>query len=919
MYIIDEESYLEHVGRSVLDGAPVGSGRYPYGSGENPNQNYRDFRNRVLQLRAKGVTDPKELARYFGMSTRDYRKEITLAKASVDREDYFTARKLLAKGWSKQAIANELDCSTGRIDRLLEKDATAKAKAIDDTVELLKSSLANGGYIDVGKGSELLVGVSRTKFDAALKQLEAEGYKIQSIPIKQQFGQGNTPFKLLTQPDVTRKEIFDNSDQIRPPVDVKLTSDGEKVTLRPVQNVKSKRIQVAYAEDKNPDGSYGIDKDGVIELRRGVKDLDLGKSKYAQVRIAVDGTHYLKGMAVYADDLPDGIDIRFNTNKHRGTPLISQDGGKEVLKPMKDPSNEKNPFGAAIRPGLQRGALNIVNEEGHWDKWSKTLSSQFLSKQSPSLAQRQLKMAKDNADAELSDIKSLTNNTIKRYLLEKFADSCDSDAVHLKAAALPRQASKVILPVPSLKDDEVYAPTYKNGEYIALVRHPHGGVFEIPILKVNNNNKQAKSMMGIARDAIGINSKNAGILSGADFDGDTVIAMPLKSAKIKNLSPKEIDSNPILKKTLGTLRTFDPKEAYPGDGLPAKKLMSDKSKGRHMGEITNLITDMTIKGANPEDLTKAVKYSMVVIDAPKHKLDYRRAQAELGISELKKKYQQSNGTGGAGTIVSRAKSQTHPVEMKEITSVSKMTPAERKQWDAGEKVYRPTGNVTWSGKPVTTKSNQMRDTKDPYKLTSGGSKENPGTVIEKYYADYADHMKKLANEARKEMRSTPKSEWVRSARNTYADEIQSLDDSLTIAKMNAPKERKAQALANSTVRVELDAHPEYDADDVKKAKSRALEYARAVTGAKKISVPISDREWEAIQAGAISDSKVQEILLNTDIDKLRERAMPKTATGLSTAKRQRAETMLDRGYTWEEVASALGVSVSTVKRAIDGE
>lgn len=912
---VSEEDYLAHVGRSKKDGAPVGSGRYPLGSGDQPYQNdYREFRTRLLALRAQGVTDQKDLAKYFGMSIREYRQQVTLAKASVDREDYFTARKLKAEGWSKEKIAEKLGCSPGRVDSLLERDAASKARDIDNTVDLLKTSLADqGGYIDVGKGSELLVGVSRTKFDAALKQMQAEGYKVQDLAIKQQFGQGNTPYKLLTDPDVTRAEIYNNSDKIRPPIDIKIDADGLKNSLRPIQNIDSKRLQIAYAEDVKPDGSHGVDMDGVIELRRGVKDLDLGKSKYAQVRIGVDGTHYLKGMAVYADDLPKGVDIRFNTNKHQGTPLY------DVLKPMKDPTNLKNPFGAAIRPGLQKGALNIVNEEGHWDKWSKSLSSQFLSKQNPSLAKKQLKLSKDIADSELAEIKSLTHPTVKKFLLDKFANSCDADAVHLKAAALPRQASKVLLPLTSLKDGEVYAPTYKNGEYLALVRHPHGGIFEIPILKVNNRNAQGKNIIGAARDAIGINSKTAGILSGADFDGDTVVAIPLTSAKIKNMSPKEMDSNPLLKKTLGTLRTFDPKEAYPGKGLPAKQLMSEKSKGRHMGEITNLITDMSIKGANPDDLTRAVKYSMVVIDAPKHKLDYKRAQKELRIADLKKRYQSKDedGKGGAGTIVSRAKSQTHPLKTKEITSPSMMTPSEKKRWLEGENIFRLTGEKTYKGNPVTQKSNKMRDTDDPYKLTSGGSKKNPGTTIEKYYADYASHMKDLAKAARKEMRATKNAEWVRSAAKAYAKEVDSLNAKLDLAKVNAPKERKAQALANSTVNAELAAHPEYDNDAIKKAKSRALEYARAVTGAKKTPIDLTPKEWQAIQAGAISDSKIREILANTDMDRVRSYAMPRTSTGLGTAKTQKAQSMLNRGYTWQEVAEAMGVSVSTLQRALD--
>ena len=914
MYRVSEGEYLAHIGRSKTDGAPVGSGRYPLGSGDQPYQNdYRDFRKRLLTLRAQGVTDQKDLANYFGMSIRDYRKQVTLSKAAVDREDYFTIRKLKANGWSDEKIAEKLECSPGRVKSLLKRDASSKARDIENTVELLKTSLNDqGGYIDVGSGSEILVGVSRTKFDAALRQLEAEGYKVQGIEIKQQFGQGNTPYKLLTDPEVTKKEIFDNSDKIRPPIDIKIDSDGILHSLRPIENVDSKRIQIAYAEDVNPDGSKGIEKDGVIELRRGVADLDLGKAKYAQVRIGVDGTHYLKGMAMYADDLPDGVDIRFNTNKHQGTPLY------DVIKPMKDPSNEVNPFGAAI--GLQRGALNIVNEEGKWDTWSRTLSSQFLSKQAPALARKQLKLSKDIASAELEDIKSLTNPVVKKFLLEKFSDSCESDAVHLKAAALPRQENKVLIPVPSLKENECYAPTYKNGEYLALVRHPHGGIFEIPILKVNNKNKQGVNSLGLARDAIGINSKTAGILSGADFDGDTVVTIPLTSANIKSMSPREMDSNPILKRSLGTLRTFDPKEAYPGINLDSKQLMSEKSKGRHMGEITNLITDMSIKGANPDDLARAVKYSMVVIDAPKHKLDYKRAQKELGIAELKKKYQALNeeGKGGAGTIVSRAKNQTHPLETVEIKTPKNMTESERQRWLNGENIFRQTGNLTWSGKPVTVRSNRMRDTDDPYKLTSGGSKDNPGTTIEKYYADYASHMKTLAKESRKILRNTPDAEWNRSAKKAYEKEVDALDAKLLIAKMNSPKERAAQALANSTVRAELESHPEYDKDDVKKAKSRALEYARNATGAKKQPIDITPKEWEAIQAGAISSSKLREILNNTDIDKVRTYAMPRTQSGMATAKVQRAKSMLDRGYTWQEVASAMGVSVSTLQRAVDG-
>lgn len=933
MIFVDESDYIAHIGRSKLDGAPIGSGRWRLGSGEHPYQNLRDFRNQLLayrkELTAQGIDPtPTLLAQYFGMTTRDYRTVVSLAKDQVFQEDRLQALKLKDKQWSNSKIAEELGCSVGRVNKLLAGKEESTRSDIEKTVDLLKSSLEyQKGYIDLGPGSEYYLGVSKVKLNAAMRQLQDEGYEVLKVPFRQQFGKGNTTFTVLCPPGTTRKEVYNNPDSIRLPLDIKLTADKEPLKLRPVENIDSKRIKVRYAEEG------GLGRDGLIELRRGVKDLDLGDSKYAQVRIAVDGTHYIKGMALYSDDVPDGVDIVFNTNKKKGTPLkATEPGGKEVLKTMSNPDNELNPFGAAIRPGLQRGALNIINEEGHWDQWSKSLSSQFLSKQRPELAKQQLALSKSIADAELDDISQLTNPVIKKYLLDKFADSCDSDAVALKAQALPRQSNKVLIPLDKLKDGECYCPTLDNGEYVALIRHPHAGPFEIPILKNNTKNAQGKNFIGNGRDAIGINANSAGILSGADFDGDTVIAIPIRSANIKNISPHDLDSNPVLKNTIGTLRTFDPKERYPGDGLPANKLMSKKNTGRCMGEITNLITDMSTKKPAPGDLARAVKYSMVVIDAYKHKLDYKAAYKDLDIDGLKRKYQSETGKGGAGTILSRAKSSLYIPDRKELKFASdasarkKLTDEEYVRWKKGEKIFRDTGKTSYSGKPITVKSTKMREAKDAYSLTSGGSKQSPGTVIERYYADYANHMKSLGNKARAMSRATADPEWNRTAEKTYAAQVKSLKHKLQVAEMNAPKERIAQAIATSVSRAELDAHPEYDSEAKRKARSRALEYGRNMAGSGKQNIDIDDDEWNAIQAGAISKTALNKILENTKVDELRKRAMPRSSTGLSAAKIAQARNMLARGdtedgvkgYSWAEVAAALGCSVETLKRAING-
>ncbi len=897
---VSEKDYFEHSGTPQLrDFDPNGSGRYRQGSGEQPYQHAKEFKERIKalqkQAREQGTRySYRELSAYmFGtkedgtlnVPDREFRKMVTQANAQVSQDEYLTAHKLKEKGYSYEAIGREIGRSESGVRELLKRDADAKANRINTTADLLRESLATrGGYIDIGAGSELIVGVGRTNFEAAVKQLESEGYVTIPVSVRQVFGQGNTTIKVLAPKGTTKQEVYNHLADIHTPVDVHIERDGTKRTLRPIENISSDRVSIRYAEEG------GVDKDGIIELRRGVPDLDLGFAHYAQVRIGVDGTHYLKGMAVYADDIPDGVDIRFNTNKSLGTPF------DKVLKPMQDPSNELNPFGASI--SSQRGALNIVNEEGDWSRWSKTLSAQFLSKQFPQTAKRQLKATGDIAQAEFEEIKSLTNPTLKRYLLTQFANSCEADAVHLKAVRLPGQTQKVLLPSVESKPDQCYCPSLPDGTQVALVRYPHGGVFEIPVLTVNNNVPASQKVYGNVQDAIGIHPSQKPILSGADFDGDTVMVLPLTSFKVKHSDP------------LPGLRDFDPQVQFNGDHLSAKDKMKKGSVQNEMGKITNLITDMTIQGADNKKLARAVAHSMVIIDAYKHGLDYKASEKYFRIAELRAEYQPE---GGASTLISQAKAQKWVADRRE-KALRRLTPEERARWEQGEVIYEPTGKMLYSKKtggytkPATIKSTRMAETDDASTLSTG-------SIIETYYADYANRMKALARAARAELRATGKLEYSPSANKVYAEEVSSLKKKLKTALMNAPLERKAQALANSTIRVEFAEHPEYDDGQKKKAKSRHLEAARNITGAGKEKIKISDREWEAIQAGAIHDSMLLKILDNSDSKVVRQLAMPK-GTSISTAKLSRAKSLLNSGHTWADVAEILGVSQSTLQDAL---
>lgn len=865
------------------------SGRYPWGSGAKKSRNASDFLSTVDVLEKDGFNE-KQIAEYFGLQTKQLRAYKSNAHNEVRAAKAAMALRLKDKGYSNSEIGRRMGINESSVRSLLDPAISMRKNASTNTAEMLEKEIASKKYIDVGGGVENQIGVSRNTLDNAVEQLRAKGYTYHYLKVEQ-LGTGKfTSIKVLAAPDVTYKEVKDNQSKVTSPGFYSEDLGQTVVGIKPPSSISSKRILVNYGDQG------GSDKDGVIELRRGVKDLDLGAARYAQVRVAVDGTHYLKGMAMYSDDIPKGYDVIFNTNKNSSTPKM------DVFKKMKD--DPENPFGATIRQKTYIGkdgkehlsALNIVNEEGDWNTWKKTLSSQMLSKQSTALAKKQLKLAYDIKKEEFDEICSLKNPVIKKTLLDKFADNCDSSAVHLKAAGLPRQASKVILPFPEMKDSEIYAPSYRNGEKVVLIRYPHGGTFEIPELVVNNkSNKKAKSLIGNAQDAVGINPRVAERLSGADFDGDTVLVIPVGKVKIKTSAP------------LKGLKNFDPKVAYPGyPGMPKPgEKGSGFDKQGKMGDISNLITDMTIKGAPADDIAAAVRHSMVVIDAEKHNLNWRQSYLDNGIANLKAKYQGASNAG-ASTLISRAKGDKRVPKRKDGYKVDPET---------GRKIFTETGETyEKNGKQVVRlqKSSKMYETEDAYSLSSG-------TAMENTYADHANKLKALANSARKTSLTTKPIPYSPEAKAKYRQEVDSLNAKLNIALKNRPLERKAQLLANERVKLVRQNNPDMDKDDIKKLKNQALTQARLQTGASKKArlVDITDREWEAIQSGAISTNKLSQIIQNSDLDILKQRSMPRESRGISDAKRARAKMLESNGYTLAEIADSLGVSTSTISKVLN--
>jgi hypothetical protein len=933
--IIDAEEHDDYL---LHYGIPRKSGRYPWGSGGTELSESKDFQSQLASLRKEGMRDT-DIAKSFGMTTTEMRAAITTSGLIIKQDKINTVEKLQRAGMSNKAIERETGIPESSVRALLAPSAKLRSDQIVATADMIKKRVDEDGYIDVGKGVEHQLGISKGKLDTAIAMLTNDGYFSESVASPQVTTGHDTRVRVIAKPGEDWVSVMANRDQIRPLL--RESKDGGSswtpLALEPI-HVSPDRLAIKYKEQG------GGDLDGVVYVRPGAKDLDMGSMSYAQVRIQIGDGHFIKGMAVRKEGLPEGVDLLFHTNK-------SDTGNKlDALKAVKKGGDPIERFGAVFRQlkhdsgpnaGKVKSALNIVNDDDNWNDWSKNLASQMLSKQKPDMVKRQLDVTYANKKAQLDEILSLTNPVVKKELLLKYADDMDSSAIHLKAAALPRQKTHVILPVNTLKDNEVYAPGYNNGEKLVLIRYPHGGKFEIPELVVNNNNRLGKEIIGPnSKAAIGINSKVAGKLSGADFDGDTVVVIPNKG--------RRISTEPSLEQ----LKKFDPQVDYKGTRgkdsngehimLPGVKKMTNTQT--EMGKISNLITDMTIAGATHPELARAVKHSMVVIDAEKHGLDYARSYSENGIAALKKKYQADVKGGGASTIISRISGKTQPIPATKLRPAAEGGPIDPK---TGELVYVPhtknvrsvdaDGNVTYTktlatqGKPIkdpvtkqvigweqvpktmkVAKGSRQAGLKDAMDLVSG----THGTPVERSYAEYSNKVRALANAARKTAVNTPDPPTLPSAKKVYRPEVESLKTKLKTAVSNSPRERQAQLAAQVIIKMKKAAEPDMSDEQLKRVKTNALRHARENMGAKPDRIDITSKEWEAIQNGAVAPSVLREILGKANIDQVKKLATPQIKTLMQPHNEARARALLNAGYTRAEVAEELGVSTSTLDRSL---
>jgi transcriptional regulator with XRE-family HTH domain len=864
------------------------SGRYPWGSGQTQYQRNQMFLDVVDDLRREGMSD-STIAKGFKLSRNQLQALRSIAKGQQTQSNIVMAERLMDKGYSLNAAAKRMGQSESTLRSWLAPGAKLKADSIQATADVLKKEVDARQLLDVGKGTPNILQIPASKMDAGLEVLKEQGYNVHLVNDPQAATKHYTKRLVLCVPGISKRDAFLRREEIAIPQSKSEDYGKTFIGLKAPLVLNPKRFDVKYGDEG------GAQADGVIHIRPNVPDLSLGGVNYAQVRIQVGPDHYAKGMAIYKDDLPHGVDVLFHTNKKNET------GNKlDVLKSVS--GDPLLPFGALTAQvmddkGKVTSVMNKVNEKGDWENWSRNLSSQFLSKQSPELAKSQLDMTLERRQSELGEIKSLSNATVRKKLLNDFADGTAAASQHLKARSLPQQSVAVILPLSSIKQGEVFAPRHVDGERVVLVRHPHGGTFELPELIVNNKNREGRKLIGPdSTDAIGIHHEVAKHLSGADFDGDTVLVIPNNRGLVK--------TTPALKELQG----FDPHHTYRGyEGMP---IMRDTQ--HQMGTISNLITDMTLKGAPPEELARAVKHSMVVIDAEKHGLDWKLSANDNNIKELKTKYQynpEKGRSGGASTLISKRKS-TERVPERVLRPHKLGGPIDKV---TGEQVFVPTGHLKKDGTPVMEKVSLLSDVRDARTLMSNGG---VGVRMERLYADHSNRLKNMANSARLAAHNTPLGKTSSSAKKVYHKEVDSLNTKLDLALRTKPIERDANSIANKAIRLRKDANPNMDKDTEKKVRFQALTQARNRLGiGGKNRIDITQDEWDAIQAGAVSDHKLKQILEYADMDKVRALATPSTRKTVTQTMINRAKMMEESGFTVREIADQLGVPVSTLEEA----
>ena len=160
---IDEDKYLRHYG--ILRK----SGRYPWGSGDDPEQRSGSFLGMVAEMKRNGLSET-EIAEAFStpdmpFNTTDLRATRTIARNAQKAADVAKAQAYKERGYSNVEIGKKFNPpkNESSVRALLAPGAKDRTDRLTNITNMLREEVLTKGAVQVGKGTELnehLVGVN---------------------------------------------------------------------------------------------------------------------------------------------------------------------------------------------------------------------------------------------------------------------------------------------------------------------------------------------------------------------------------------------------------------------------------------------------------------------------------------------------------------------------------------------------------------------------------------------------------------------------------------------------------------------------------------------------------------------------------------------------------------------------------------
>lgn len=245
------------------------SGRYPWGSGENPYQHSGDFLSRVDELKSQGMNDT-EIARAIGLTTTEFRVQKSLAKEERRRLEVDRAKSLREDGKSLNEIAEIMGYNNdSSIRSLLNEHSEARMNAARRTAEFLKSKVDE-------KGMSILK--ERLELEPKLVREWQKPRTLENFHLALRKRRHMLTDMLLIE-DTTGRVIYESAAKLATTLRVK-----EIVTVPVMENLTrtddASKVHTLLGIIVNPnDYTIGADKGGAVNMFDDF-DIDYNQQKY---------------------------------------------------------------------------------------------------------------------------------------------------------------------------------------------------------------------------------------------------------------------------------------------------------------------------------------------------------------------------------------------------------------------------------------------------------------------------------------------------------------------------------------------------------------------------------------------------------------------------------------------------------------